>query len=773
MNPPPTASRCGAAAALIMALLAPVSLHAIAWDAPAFTLAPADITAAAALVKGSGGDDVVVLHEEDSFTFDAAGAAVHSYRVLYKIISRDGISKWSTASCWWQPWRQDTPTIQARVVGKDGRVSMLDPKTIADSTAQSDDPDVYSDSRVLDAPLPSLETGCVVEYLILVTDRTPLLGAGSAERIWFGHSDPVLSRRLVIDCPEGMALRYAVRGTQAFTPVRQEAKGRVVLRFDAANMAAMKDSEELLTSDAAPAPCIDFSTGASWKEIARAYAAVTDPMLDGAPLKSYVRGITGPAGTKSRDLIAAILYRVRKDVRYTGINFGENAIIPHPPLDTLSRGYGDCKDQAVLLAAALRAAGLDARLALLMAGDGTDVSPQLPGFGLFNHAIVYLPGEGMWIDPTADFYAPGELPLMDQARRALIITSGTASLSLTPDPPPSRNWFREFREFRLAESGPASVVETSTMGGAFAASYRDSYERGSSSEAHDRLEKYVAREYDAAALTRYSISDPRAMDVPFTLTVEASEAKDGTTDDSSAIVYVRGGGLLDFLPELITREDAQGATFTRKNDMRLWEPFVCEYTYHVIAPPGYRAAALPPDETVPLGPATLTKVFTLNGDGSVTGVLRLDCVKRVFTAAETIAMHQAARAFLDGQASVVSFEQVGESLLAAGKYKEALAEFRGLAALHPTEAYHRVQISRALLAAGFGEDALEEARAAVALQPELALPHANLAWTLLHDAFGRLFARGVDLAGARAEYERARQLEPVELPVRPQPRHPG
>ena len=760
MKPALSVPRC--AAALAIALFIPVSLSAIAWDAPAFSLAAADVAAAAAQVQGAGSDDVVILHEEDAFTFDATGAAVHVYRIIYKIANRDGVSKWSTASSWWQPWRQDTPRIQARVIGKDGRVSQLDPATIADSTAPSNDPDVYSDSRVLNAPLPSLEPGCVVEYQIVMADRAPLLAAGSVERIWFGHADLVLSRRLLIDCPAGMALRYAVRGAQALAPVRTEAGGRISLRFDAANLTGLKDQEELLTPDTPPAPCVDFSTGASWKEIARAYAQVTDPLLDGAPLKAYVQSITGGAAMKADALIAAILYRVRKDVRYTGINFGQNAIVPHPAQDTLARGYGDCKDQAVLLAAALRAVGIDARLALLMAGDDTDVAPQLPGFGLFNHAIVYLPSQGIWIDPTADFVPPGELPLMDQARRALIITAGTASLSLTPDPPPSRNWFREVREFRLAESGPAAVVETSTMGGSFEASYRDSFERSSSAEAHDHLEKYVKSEYDADGLARFSMSDPRAMDTPFTLTVEATGTKEGSTDDSSAIVYVRAGDLVSYLPDFITRADAAGTTFTRKNDVRLWEPFVCDYVYHIIAPPGYRAAALPPDETVPLGPALLTKTFSLDADGSVTGVLHLDSGRRVYTAAETVAMHDAVRTFLAGQASVVSFEQVGESLLAAGRYRESLDEFSALAALHPAEASHRVQISRVLLAAGFGEDALKEAQAAVDLQPELALAHGNLAWTILHDEFGRLLTRGTDIARARSEYESARRLQPSD-----------
>ena len=746
---------------LFLSLVPTVIAQAIAWDAPAFSLAPADIASAAAQVQGSGKDDAVVLYEEDSYTFDPSGSAIHSYRITYKILTGDGISRWSTARCWWQPWRQDTPAIQARVVGKDGRVSLLDPKTIANTIARTESADVYSDSRVLQAPLPSLETGCVVEYQVVTTDRSPLLSAGSVQRVWFGHVDPVLTRRLLIDCPSGAPARYLIRGNLAITPVRAEANGRTSLRFDAVNLAGMEKDEDFLPSDTPPSPCVDFSTGVSWNDIARAYAAATDPMLDSKPLSQYVSGITAGSGKKGPDAVAAILYRVRKDVRYTGINFGENAIIPHPPLDTLKRGYGDCKDQAVLVAAALRAAGVKAQLALLMSGDDTDVSPQLPGFGMFNHAIVYLPATGTWIDPTADFFAPGDIPLMDQGRQALIIAPETTSLALTPDPSPSHNWFREVREFTLSESGPAAVQEVCTMGGSFDASYRDDFDRATPTASREQLEKYVKSEYDAEALVSWSTSDPRAMNVPFTLTLKASASKEGNTDDSSATVYVRGGGLVDFLPDLITRKDPPGAPFSRKNGLRLWQPFVCEYVYHVIAPPGYRATALPADETVPLGPVSLTKAFKLNPDGSVTAILRLDSGKRLFTADEAAAMHKAVREFSDGQASVVSFEQVGQSLLAAGKFKEALDEFRRLAKLQPTEARHRVQVSSALLAAGFGRDAVAEARAGVDLEPQSAYAHGNLAWVLLHDDFGRLFAGGIDLAPAQAEYEKAQKLDPT------------
>ena len=84
--------------------------------------------------------------------------------------------------------------------------------------------------------------------------------------------------------------------------------------------------------------------------------------------------------------------RLHREVRYTGVEFGAARLIPEFPSETLRRRFGDCKDKSTLLVAALRASGIEAYLALLSAGDDQDVSPDLPGLGMFDHAIVYVPG---------------------------------------------------------------------------------------------------------------------------------------------------------------------------------------------------------------------------------------------------------------------------------------------------------------------------------------------------------------------------------------------
>jgi len=83
---------------------------------------------------------------------------------------------------------------------------------------------------------------------------------------------------------------------------------------------------------------------------------------------------------------------LNREIRYTGIEFDRASIIPHMPSETLEHRYGDCKDKATLLVALLRSLDIPANVALLAIGDRLEVPIDQPGLGLFDHAIVYVPG---------------------------------------------------------------------------------------------------------------------------------------------------------------------------------------------------------------------------------------------------------------------------------------------------------------------------------------------------------------------------------------------
>src|ERR1044072_7118885 len=131
---------------------------------------------------------------------------------------------------------------------------------------------------------------------------------------------------------------------------------------------------------------------------------MTEPRVRNDDARPLLNGRQPP---DSAEYIGKIVERLHREVRYTGIEFGAARLIPEFPSETLRRRFGDCKDKSTLLVAALRAAGIEAYLALLSAGDDQDIAPDLPGLGMFDHAIVFVPhagdgGADLWIDATAD-----------------------------------------------------------------------------------------------------------------------------------------------------------------------------------------------------------------------------------------------------------------------------------------------------------------------------------------------------------------------------------
>ena len=114
----------------------------------------------------------------------------------------------------------------------------------------------------------------------------------------------------------------------------------------------------------------------------------------------------------------------------------------------------------------------------------------------------------------------------------------------------------------------------------------------------------------------------------------------------------------------------------------------------------------------------------------------------------------------------LTFHQIGEAALAAGRVRDALAEFRRLDSQHPHEALHACQIARAYLEAGLGAAAREEARRAVTFDPKSSRAQRTLGWVLESDLVGRRLKPGSDPKGAEAAYRKALALDPDDQVAR-------
>lgn len=717
------------------------------------------------------GTDVLFVDDEEKVVFDTEGRAVRSRYFLYKILTQKGAEGWGDISCSWEPWHEEHPTLRARVITPDNVVHALDSQTITDAPAKENADNMFSDRRVLRAPLPAIAPGSLVEEELVSTENAPFFGAGTVQRFYFGSSVPVQHTRLMLDAPAAFPLRYEIQLLPDLKPQRQETDGRIRITFEYGLMEAPDNAEAELPSDLPAYPSVTFSSGDSWRQVAEEYGKIVDKQIASADLKSLVDKLI--AKKKSRDeTVAAILAYLDREVRYTGVEFAEAALVPHSPNETLGRKYGDCKDKASLLVAMLRVANIPAYLALLNAGSREDVASDLPGMGMFDHAIVYVPGSpDLWIDATDEYARLGEIPDVDQGRLALIARPGSTDLVHTPVSSSADNVLIEERDVHLAENGPARIIETSQPHGSSESWYRRDYADKQNKAAKDELTNYVKSQYLAEKLDRMDRSDPTDLSKQFELVLESDRAKRGVTELDVAAAAIRLDALFGRLPADLRqsekeedgkadKDSGQKPKKKRTADYQLPEAFVTEWHYSIVPPAGFMPKPLPSNTQLSLGPCALFEEFAADKDGVVHANLRFDTVKRRITASEAIELRNKVVQLVAGEPILIYFEPVGLTLVSQGKVREALQSYRGLIALHPKEAVHHLQIAEVLLTAGLGEAARAEAQAAVALEPTSELAEKTLAEILEYDLVGRKFRPDSDYAGAEAAFRSAEKLDP-------------
>jgi tetratricopeptide (TPR) repeat protein/transglutaminase-like putative cysteine protease len=751
-------------AALLAVALAATAKAAPAapWDGPPLHADPSAVASAAAAAAPPKDAAVDVLLDEATFSFDAAGRCTTTRRLVYRALTRQAAEAWARVSGTWAPWSEERPDIRARVVTRSGEVRLLDPATLTESGVDAEDEGVYTDRRTLHGPLPAAEAGAVVEEVITIRETAPVLAAGVVRRWYAGVRQPTRRVRLRLEAPSTLPLTWRARGGAAPAARDRVEGGRRTVEWIWDDVAPAKEREGYRPPDA-PLPQVMFTTAPSWAAVAAQYGALLERQLAGDELADVARSVVArgePADRAAQKLLDWISERVR----YTGLELGESAIVPARARETLARQFGDCKDLSLLLAGLLRASGHPATLALLRTRLD-EVVPELPGFGLFDHAIVVLPGpRPLFIDPTSPETPVGELPPGDQGRLALVIAPGTGTLVRTPEAGAAENRIVTSREIVLPEHGWAHVVETRELSGAPAARLRDwrryaGADRAKLAESDakavkERLnaETYVAASYDG-------VEDARAR---VRVRLEADQSHWAITRDDDAEAVASAQLLAERLPAPL-KPAADGKKEPPAREEAVWvsEPHASELRYRIVPPPGFRVVDLPAPTAREVGAIRLESRFVEGDDGAVTVTHRLEVGARRIAPASVAAIRAALVDVVRPDDPKVRFRRTSTALLQAGKGREALQELRRLVALHPHEARHHNHLALALVRLGMRDAARREAQRAIELEPKNAWSHRVLALVLSYDEIGRYLAPRCDLAGAVAAQRRAAELDPT------------
>jgi transglutaminase-like putative cysteine protease/tetratricopeptide (TPR) repeat protein len=713
------------------------------------------------------GDNVVVLLDDDRWVFDKNGDVRQSIHVVFQVLTAQGVEDWSDLSWQWEPWHEERPRIRIRVITPDGTEHLLDQKTVVDAPASDQSNNVYSDARTVKCPLPAMTPGAVVEQDIEVSSKHLLTGMLDSD--YFGRSNtPVRLARAYFEYPTELPFRYTAYLLADLKTTKTEKDGVVQLTLEKGPLLPLDENEPMLPPDVPRQPHIVFSTAQSWKDLALEYDRIVEERIGHADVGSLAKNAREGANDRAQT-IERLVRALHREVRYTGVEFGDAALIPARPEETLKRKYGDCKDKSALLVSLLRAAGIPSYLALLATGPGEDVKAEHPGMGKFDHAIVYVPGTpDLWIDATAENLPAGFLPSMDQGRRALVIRPETVGLSLIPEAASAADVTVETREFFLPDYGKARVVETTEGTGNADANLRESYGSADAEQLRKNLAKYMREEYIADSALK--IEHPKGTDFsqPFRLRLEMDNAKRGSISATDGAVGIPLGGLFENLPDYFkeaekkpTADDVVKPLKKRTDDFVMGQAFVSEWHYRIHMPAGFQMLNLPAGEKIAWGPATYSSTFHVEKD-LVTADFRFDSGKRRYTAAEGEELRGSLAEFLKRPMLILQMEPLGQIYLSKGKFREAIEQYRTMIGQYPNKAVHHVQLSQALLQAGCGEKAREEARRATQLEPKLGLAYQNLGFVLLNDLVGRDFAKGFDSAGSEAALRKALELDPKD-----------
>ena len=184
----------------------------------------------------------------------------------------------------------------------------------------------------------------------------------------------------------------------------------------------------------------DWDTFVKWEDELIHDAFRTSPELEALAAR-VLDGAETP-GEKLLRIHDHVMQQVRYQQDYENHIAG---VKPHAAPVVVERGYGDCKDKAVLFITLGRIAGLEVHFALVRTRGQGRVRPDVP-MQQFNHAIVYVPKqegiEARFFDPTADALDLDAVREDDQGTLSLVYDPSKREhywLEI-PFEPPDSNW---------------------------------------------------------------------------------------------------------------------------------------------------------------------------------------------------------------------------------------------------------------------------------------------------------------------------------------------
>jgi tetratricopeptide (TPR) repeat protein len=690
---------------------------------------------------------------ESEYEYLPDGSLQLSSRWIYKILSNESLEGWSNVQVEWSPWNMSRPDIQARVTNPDGQQHWLNPNHIVEGAPQQGENGILTSNKVLTAPFPQIRVGSIVEEEVRFHYKPYVQDAGIRKAFRFSLSLPIKNLRLSVTVPEGMPFHYEVHRMKS-DPEIVERNGQRTYVFDKADHPGHDGYERMVDKHASSYPYVEFSNAHSWSSLAQKYAQEVEPLM--APLGEPYPDLDW---TDFDEALPQILHWLDQEVRYVGLELGQNSIIPFSPAQSLARGFGDCKDKATILISILREQGIPAHIALLRISDNQDVDPEVPGLEKFDHAIVYIDSDPpIWIDPTTDLNRTAALPPWDRNRNALIIRDGQNSLVRTTPDSPEENQFTEIRRFLLSPNGYAKLEASFSGLGMYEIFMRQNLHEDPE-EYTGNLVNYLAKVNNFAELGQKSFTNPRDYSEPASINFTLQHVESGSTDLHESLVVLENWTTAKEIPNLFFQFDTETRALPyeapRAKEVRM--------IYQIVPPKGFvLTEPIPVDLIWETEPFSFNRTLTQTPEGEVhveyyTRINDGVYSPKVFM--ETID-YLKTRTQNFPEKEVLRFQHKYQELAAQNKHIEAFALLKEYS-LDPdvhTSDYHR--LTHALMEMGMRDEAAKAALKAIEMDPDSLVNNRVMGSIFQYDILGREFHPSSDWEQALFYLKKAEEIEP-------------
>ena len=412
--------------------------------------------------------------------------------------------------------------VEGRSIGRDGTFTELKKADVYERTlVKAGGAKVNATSFVL----PTVETGGIVEYRWTETRDN---SSSNNLRLPFSRDIPI--RLVRYQFAPGPTIGAVMQG-QAFHP-------NPTMRLSAERRVGLASMENVPAHREEPYAPPDWDTqpwilvyydlphpkdpDEYWIRFGRGLAAsVREAMSPTSEIKRAVETLPMSTGSLDQKLAALVTFcraKIRRVDVDTATDADRKGFLPNrSPTAALNAGRGTWFDVIGLFVAMARAAGLDARLALLPSRDDVAFDRSLMIGQLLWYRVAAVRDGDRWrfVDPTNDHAPDGHPGWTQESVPALIGDKDTLVWSATPSSPPEWSLHSRTATLRLLEDGTLEGDVRIEYGGHTAMALRERDDHQAPAERETAIRDAVTSRLPGAEVTEVGVDNVADPDKPY------------------------------------------------------------------------------------------------------------------------------------------------------------------------------------------------------------------------------------------------------------------